>query len=208
MSLDLNRILMYGCVDGSMTDTPQRRVLHVCDGIIAGQGDGPLAPEPFNLGFILASENAAAMDWVGAHFLGMDPEEIPIIRGAFSSFRWPLTQFASTEVAIRFEDRTYSVADFYKGRHLPQAKHIPPDGDLLFADRIACGNVELHQMKTLKYPENSSVASKDTISADAIGDKLNRSDAIVFGVLTAFTFPCAAALLFPDVLDWMKAHSF
>jgi len=107
-------------------DSPQRRVLHICDGIIAGQGDGPLATEPFNLGFILAAENSAAMDWVGAHFLGMNPEEVPIIRGAFGSYRWPLTQFPSTDVAIRFDDRIYSVGDFFKGRHLPQAKHVPP----------------------------------------------------------------------------------
>ena len=44
MSLDLSRILIYGRVDGTMSDTPQRTVLHICDGIIAGQGNGPLTP--------------------------------------------------------------------------------------------------------------------------------------------------------------------
>ncbi|MGH7344222.1 MAG: DUF362 domain-containing protein, partial [Candidatus Rokuibacteriota bacterium] len=42
--LDLNRILHYGRPDGTVADTPQRRVLHVVDAMIAGQGDGPLAP--------------------------------------------------------------------------------------------------------------------------------------------------------------------
>jgi uncharacterized protein (DUF362 family) len=126
MSLDLNRILMYGRADGSMSESPQRIVLHICDGIVAGQGSGPLAPEPFHLGLILAGENAAAIDLVGAHLLGMNPEEIPIIRGAFADFRWPLTRFPQTEVAIRHQDKTFSVGGFFRDRALPQAKHAPP----------------------------------------------------------------------------------
>ena len=126
MSLDLNRILIYGRADGSMAETPQRAVLHVCDGIVAGQGNGPLAPEPFNLGLILAGENAAAIDFVGAHLLGMNPEEIPIIRSAFDDFRWPLTRFPRAEVAVRDQEKTYSVDGFFRRRPLPQAKHAPP----------------------------------------------------------------------------------
>ena len=126
MSLDLNRILMYGRADGSMSETPQRTVIHVCDAIIAGQGSGPLAPEPFNLGFILAGDNAAAMDWVGAHFLGMNPKEVPIIRGAFDPFRWPLTQFPPTSIAIRYGDEIFSVGGFFSGRSLPRARSVPP----------------------------------------------------------------------------------
>jgi uncharacterized protein (DUF362 family) len=126
MSLDLNRILIYGRPDGSMSDTPQRTVLHICDAIVAGQGNGPLAPEPFDLGMILAGENAAAIDFAGAHLLGMDPDEIPIIHGAFDKFRWPLAGFTAREVAIRYEGKAYTVDSFFSGRTLPQARHVPP----------------------------------------------------------------------------------
>src|SRR6185295_10457402 len=72
-ALDLNRILVYGRADGTLADSPQRRVLHIVDAVIAGQGDGPLSPSPLPLGLLVAGENPAAVDWVGAILLGYDP---------------------------------------------------------------------------------------------------------------------------------------
>lgn len=99
--LDLNRILLYGRPDGSLADTPQRRVLNVVDAVVAGQGDGPLSPEPLPLGLILAGASSAAIDWVGAILLGYAPERIPITAHAFDEFRWPLTDFLPADVRIR-----------------------------------------------------------------------------------------------------------
>jgi uncharacterized protein (DUF362 family) len=98
--LDLNRILLYGRADATMSDQPQRQVLHIVDAVIAGQGDGPLSPAPLPLGFILAGQNAAAVDHVGALLLGYEPERVAIVREAFSQFRWPIAGFKSTDVAI------------------------------------------------------------------------------------------------------------
>jgi hypothetical protein len=56
----------------------------------------------------------------------MNPLEVPIIRGAFDRFRWPLTEFSAAEVAIHDQDRINSVDGFFKGSTLPQAKHVPP----------------------------------------------------------------------------------
>lgn len=98
--LDLNRILLYGRTDGSLAERPQRRVIHLVDAIIAGDGDGPLAPEPFPLGMVLAGENPAAVDWVGAALFGYDPERIPVLREAFKEFRWPITRFGAGDVEL------------------------------------------------------------------------------------------------------------
>ena len=98
--LDLNRILLYGTADGVLRDEVQRRVLHVVDAVVAGQGDGPLAPQPLPMGLLLAGSNAAAVDWAGAHLLGYDPAKIPIAREAFGRFSRPLTAFASSEVCV------------------------------------------------------------------------------------------------------------
>ncbi len=100
MSLDLNRILLYGCADGTLADSIQRRVIHIVDAIIAGQGDGPLAPQPLDMGLLLAGESAAAIDWIGAALLGYDPAMIPIVREAFSQTRWPLTRFRPEGIRI------------------------------------------------------------------------------------------------------------
>jgi hypothetical protein len=113
--LDLNRILLYGrsngrrsdgtmsagaVVNGVMTDEVQRRVIHVADAVVAGQANGPLAPQPLSLALLLGSNNAAAMDWVGAHLLAYDPEKIALVRHAFDPFRWPLADFPSSEVSV------------------------------------------------------------------------------------------------------------
>jgi uncharacterized protein (DUF362 family) len=83
-----------------MADNVQRRVIHITDAIVAGQGNGPLAPEPLPMGLLLAAGNAAAMDWVGAHLLGYPPENIPIVREALETFHWPLTSFTHSDIRI------------------------------------------------------------------------------------------------------------
>ncbi len=125
MSLDLNRILMYGRRDGTMSDEPQRRVLHISDGIMAGQGNGPLAPEPFNLKILLAGSNPAALDFAGAYFLGLDPMRTPIVTGAFGRFRWPLAQFLPEQVGVKINDATRTIADAADVLGLPSPRQFP-----------------------------------------------------------------------------------
>jgi hypothetical protein len=86
--------------NGIMTDEIQRRVIHVADAVVAGQGNGPLAPQPLNLGLLLGANNAAAMDWVGTHLLAYDPEKIALVRHAFDRFRWPIADFPSSGVSV------------------------------------------------------------------------------------------------------------
>ena len=98
--LDLNRILLYGRPDGTVADVPQRKVMHIVDAVVAGQGDGPLSPEPLELGLLLGSGSAPAMDWVGARLLGYEPARIPITRGSFDRFRWPITPFSPSDIHL------------------------------------------------------------------------------------------------------------
>jgi uncharacterized protein (DUF362 family) len=98
--LDLNRILVYGRADGSLADRAQRKVVHVMDAVVAGQGDGPLAPEPFALGLLGGSEDPAALDWVGATLLGYRPDLIATVRQAFGRFRWRISSGSAGEVRV------------------------------------------------------------------------------------------------------------
>jgi uncharacterized protein (DUF362 family) len=98
--LDLNRILLYGRADATLAQVLQRRVVHVVDAIVAGQGDGPLAPQPLPLGLVFGGNSAAAVDWVGARLLGYDPSRIPIVRHTFDHYPWPLTSFTAEEINL------------------------------------------------------------------------------------------------------------
>jgi uncharacterized protein (DUF362 family) len=98
--LDLNRILLYGETDGSMSPSVRRRVVHLADAVVAGQGDGPLSPQPLRMGLLFAGNNAACMDWFGARLLGYDPQLLPIVREAFAEFRWPISTSRPDDITL------------------------------------------------------------------------------------------------------------
>lgn len=109
MTLDLNRILLYGRLDGSMADAPQRQIWSLTDALLCGEGEGPLAPEPRWLGAITLSNSSPAVDWVHAALMGLDPLKIPLIKNAFAQFRWPLTDPGS-EIKIFYQGQELSLS--------------------------------------------------------------------------------------------------
>jgi hypothetical protein len=122
MTLDLNRILLYGRADGTLSNDVQRLVLNVVDAVIAGQGDGPLASEEFEVGAIIAGANGAAIDWVGAQLLSYEPGKIPLLDIAFTDFRWPIAHFVPNEIKLVTSDMESPVdpTTYFSG--LPVAK--------------------------------------------------------------------------------------
>jgi hypothetical protein len=106
MSLDLQRLLRYGRTDGTLDDRPRRQILSVTDAIVAGQGEGPMAPTPCPLGLLTLSGNPAAAEWVHAGLMGFDPRRIPIIAHAFDRFRYPLAPGGADAVVVRSGGRT------------------------------------------------------------------------------------------------------
>jgi hypothetical protein len=100
MCLDLQRILRYGRLDGSMGETPQRTVISITDAIIGGEGEGPLANTPMPSGFITGAVNPAAAEWVHARLMGFDPEKIPLIREAFGGFKYPLVSSSPDSIRV------------------------------------------------------------------------------------------------------------
>ena len=101
MSLDLQRLVVYGRLDGALDDRPQRAILSITDAVIAGQGEGPLAPDPCPLGVVTLGANPAAVEWVHAELMRLDPARIPIVARAFDAFRFPIAPFAPGDVRVR-----------------------------------------------------------------------------------------------------------
>jgi uncharacterized protein (DUF362 family) len=98
--IDLNRVVFYARSDGTMAETPQRRYLAIVDGIVAGQGQGPLAPDPLLAGALLLGTNPVAVDVAGATLLGMDPARLPQITRAFEPSRYPLIDGTADDVTV------------------------------------------------------------------------------------------------------------
>jgi uncharacterized protein (DUF362 family) len=76
MVLDLNRILLYADKQGNISSTPQRRFLSIIDGIVAGEGEGPLCPTPRAAGVLVGGANPLATDLVATRLMGFDYRKI------------------------------------------------------------------------------------------------------------------------------------
>ena len=82
MVMDLNLVARYGNKDGTLSDEPVRTLYTLCDGIIAGQGDGPISPDPLPLGIVAFSNNAFAMDEVAGRLFRLNIDNIPLLKEA------------------------------------------------------------------------------------------------------------------------------
>ena len=70
--LDLNKIMLYADREGVMHSEPQRKFFSVVDGIVGGEGDGPLLPLPKACGALLAGFNPLAVDICATRLMGFD----------------------------------------------------------------------------------------------------------------------------------------
>jgi uncharacterized protein (DUF362 family) len=101
MVLDLNRILYYADSAGALHDRPMRRFFSVVDGVVAGEGNGPLDPTPKPLGMVLAGANPLAVDLVCARVMGFDPNRLPLLSRGFEPHFYPLAHFGAADVCAR-----------------------------------------------------------------------------------------------------------
>jgi hypothetical protein len=72
MTADLARIALYADAEGRIQPTRQRRFYSVVDGIVAGESEGPLAPDAKSCGVLIAGADLLAVDVVCARLMGFD----------------------------------------------------------------------------------------------------------------------------------------
>ncbi len=82
MVMDLNQIALYGKIDGTLSNIPQRVIYTLCDGIVGGQGSGPLQPEPLALGILSFSNDAYLMDEIMGYIFSLDIDKVPLLKAA------------------------------------------------------------------------------------------------------------------------------
>lgn len=99
MVLDLNRILLHYDGSGARRTKPLR-YLSIVDGIIAGEGNGPMETDPVEAGLILVGSNPAAVDLVAATVMGFDWKKIPMVREAFAPHALPIADFRPEEIQV------------------------------------------------------------------------------------------------------------
>jgi uncharacterized protein (DUF362 family) len=108
MCLDLNRCLYYSDARGSHFDAPApvRTVLTVLDGVVAGEGEGPLAPRDVRLGAVLAATDPIALDLAALRLMGFDAQNVPKVREAIADRELRVTAVRDANEVRVFETAT------------------------------------------------------------------------------------------------------
>jgi uncharacterized protein (DUF362 family) len=89
--LDLNRVLFYARRDGTIATEPQRRYFTIVDGIVGGEGEGPLGATPVPAGLLVGGFDPVLVDYEAARCMGYSPERIPQIKRALEAGLLPTT---------------------------------------------------------------------------------------------------------------------
>ncbi|MFQ5786627.1 MAG: DUF362 domain-containing protein, partial [Thermodesulfobacteriota bacterium] len=109
MVLDLNRILVYGRSDASLSLSPLRRIYSLTDGIIAGERMGPLTPEPVNLGAVTFASSSAFADLLHTALMHFDWRKIPLVKSAFHKFSYQITRYDPAEIQVHVQGNKLSL---------------------------------------------------------------------------------------------------
>lgn len=112
--LDLVRIAAYGRPDGSLADSPQRVLFTLADGLIAGEGEGPLEALSTNAGCIIAGSNPVAVDTTIATLMHYDWRKIPVITHAEELTDWPLIPKGINVTRCFYDRQNLSLDDLAK----------------------------------------------------------------------------------------------
>jgi uncharacterized protein (DUF362 family) len=97
MVLDLNKCLFFFNGAGQPRTEPLR-YLAVVDGIIAGEGNGPMAPDPKPCGVILAGTHPVAVDCAAATLMGFEWNKLRLLERSFQLRPPKLAHFPVTAI--------------------------------------------------------------------------------------------------------------
>lgn len=79
MIYDLNLVLQRADRNGRLQPAPQRDTVSIVDGLVGGEGDGPLKARPRDTGMLFAGRDPFAIDATLAWMMGFDPDAIPML---------------------------------------------------------------------------------------------------------------------------------
>lgn len=106
--LDINRAVIYGDISGNLNVIPQRKIFTLGDMIISGEKNGPLAPKPKNTGAILCSSNLVAFDFFLVGYMGLDAEQLPVLKNVNRIDSYMLPECSFDEILVLSNNDQYS----------------------------------------------------------------------------------------------------
>jgi uncharacterized protein (DUF362 family) len=114
MAIDMARIVEHADRHGVVHDTPRRRHLVLVDGVVGGEGRGPLRPEPVASGTLFFADDPVLADLAAALLMGFDPAAVPHLRYALRQ-----SQSDSARVVTPAGEGGLSLLQPYARRYAP-----------------------------------------------------------------------------------------
>ncbi len=126
MILDLNKILLYANPDGSLREDnwiKSKKYIGIVDAVLAGEGNGPMAPDPVAMNSIICGSNPVAIDAVCATLMGFSPYKIPAIYNSFNIKKYRICKFNYEEIIIEINNNIIPITQLE-----PIKKFVPHFG--------------------------------------------------------------------------------
>jgi hypothetical protein len=99
MVLDLNKCLFFFDGSGQPRKKPLR-YLTVVDGIVGGEGNGPMSPDPKPCGLIFAGTHPVAVDCVVSTIIGFDWQKLRLLNNSFRLREPNFVPFTADEIVV------------------------------------------------------------------------------------------------------------
>lgn len=134
MVLDLNKILFFANNDGTMRGEgpAPKKYIGIVDAIIAGEGEGPLAPDAVSSGLVISGNCPVAIDTCCALLMNFDPMKIPTIYMAYRVNNYKFTKSALDNVVANLDGK-HVLANDIPNKHVH--KFLPHNGWKGFIER-------------------------------------------------------------------------
>ena len=108
-TLDINNALYFLHTTGNsrqyLSSEPLRTALHIVDGVVAGEGNGPLRPSPKQARLVMGGWNPLTIDACAGRLIGLDANKVRLLRYGFSHPRSMLAsvspKFADLELILQ-----------------------------------------------------------------------------------------------------------
>lgn len=105
MIYDLNLVIQRVGRDGRLHPTPQREYFCIVDGLISGEGDGPLKAVARDTDVLVCGDDPFAIDTVLSWAMGFDPDKIPVLaeRRQYRGVQWG--RFTLNDLVVTIDGR-------------------------------------------------------------------------------------------------------
>lgn len=119
-AVDLAKIILYADKEGQMHAEPQRKYFSIIDGVVGGDKEGPLTPDPQYSGVVIGGPNPTLVDIFATEMMGFDWKKIRMLKAAVNLEKYPLSPGSP--------DKTKVASDMEHDFSVPLFTYQPPAG--------------------------------------------------------------------------------